>query len=642
MQESRRWRVGVVYLLIVCVASFLRLYRLDLIDLRYDEALAPLQALNITHGEWLLVAPFSGSVINHPPLFLYLLAIPYLFSTNIFVIAAFRVLLDVAAVVLCWQMCQRFFNARVAALASLLFAVAPWAIQSSRRLSIEALAIGSLIMIWGLLRVVRERDSRGWTVAGLGYVLSVGVHLSALPLGLVMLATALLHRDVFKTKRVLIGLLPLFILSAMYLANEAATGFANVNALLSRSDSPAFFTLDGLQKALWMSGGAHLSDLTGQDFPAWQAQMLDRLAWIDAMQMGLLLLAISALLVGLRTTGSRSPIAVVLLWWWVPVLAQTRVSQTVQLHYFTTAYPAPFILMALFVDRAWQSSKPWRWVVSSLLAMIVLWQGATTLRFADFLDHHFTEGGYGTRLRDIWAARVDATANLPEGESLVAVIKGFPTPWQEQAVVLRVVLAGVPYRFLNSDDDGFTFRSKETHYLYAPNSAANLSKLQNVFADMPDALAINRFATKADGTGYRHVWLHQPLGADGFAHQPNPVWASRVELVQYRVQAQPTSSHIGVVLHVLETPKEGVDYHWTFRLFNGQQQIAAKDIAGVHPSSWRADDLVYLTVDLPTPTDAPKATVLRMGSYTYPEVKSVMVSIPGQPAEESVTLPILP
>ena len=37
-----------ILLIITALSAFLRLHRLDLIDIRYDEALAPLQALNIT------------------------------------------------------------------------------------------------------------------------------------------------------------------------------------------------------------------------------------------------------------------------------------------------------------------------------------------------------------------------------------------------------------------------------------------------------------------------------------------------------------------------------------------------------------------------------------------------------------------
>ena len=255
------------------------------------------------------------------------------------------------------------------------------------------------------------------------------------------------------------------------------------------------------------------------------------------------------------------------------------------------------------------------------------------------IDHHFTEGGYGTRLRDIWAACTAAIAQLSVGQDVIAVIKGFPTPWHEQAVVLRLILVDVPHRFLNSEDDGFVFQASQTHYIYAPDSGLDLPKLQAALVDTPTVLAINLFATKADGTGYAHVWLKQPVGSQGFVRQPNPVWASRVELVQYRVQPQPTSAHIDIVLQVLEKPKPGVDYHWTFRLFGEERQIAARDIAGVHPASWQADDLIYLALDVPL-ADAVSPTRLRIGSYTYPEIKNVLVSIPGQPVTEGVSLPI--
>src|SRR5689334_1766498 len=90
----RRWPLIVILVL----AAGLRLYALDLIDLRYDEASAPQYALSIAQGHWLAVAPFSGSVANHPSVYLYVLALPYLVSRDLMFIAAFRVFLDVLAI----------------------------------------------------------------------------------------------------------------------------------------------------------------------------------------------------------------------------------------------------------------------------------------------------------------------------------------------------------------------------------------------------------------------------------------------------------------------------------------------------------------------------------------------------------------
>ena len=624
---------------ILLLAAALRLYRLDLIDLRYDEALAPLQALNITRGEWLGLAPFSGSVINHPPLFLYFLAVPYLFTRNLCFVAAYRVLLDVLAVLGCWLLCRRYFNLRVAHLAALLFAVAPWAVQSARKLSIEALPLCSLIFIWGLLKVAHERDSRGWAIAGLGLALSVGVHLSSAPLAVLVLVIAWIHRDTLRLRPVLLGLLPLAVLATLYGWHDAGTGFENINAVLKHSNAPRLLTVDGLRTALWMSGGAHLSDLTGNAYSIWQAQPAALFGGIDTVQMGLVVLAAVAPLSTLRQYGRRSPVLILLLWWWVPVLSQSYVNQPVQLHYFTVSYPAPFILIALLIDPLLQRHTAWRWISVSAIVLLGVWQGFSTFRFAAFVDQHFTAGGYGAPLRNVWSARTRASAPGQPNHEVIAVIQGFPTPWNEQAVVLRVVLADLPYRFLNDEGDGFVMRPDQTHYVFAPGSEAALQQLTTLYASDPSAMVIEPFPTKPDGTGYTHVWLKQPFNTSAFVQQPNPVWANRVELAQHRISLQAGQAQVELILRILDTPPPGSDYHWTVRLLHDDQPIAQQDFAGVHPESWRAEDLLYLKFTLPLPAAGSLTpTALRIGSYTYPAIKPVMVSVPGQPASDGVTL----
>jgi hypothetical protein len=51
--------------LILGVSATLRLLRLDLIDFRYDEAVAAYFAREIVHGAWLLHFPHSGSSLQH-------------------------------------------------------------------------------------------------------------------------------------------------------------------------------------------------------------------------------------------------------------------------------------------------------------------------------------------------------------------------------------------------------------------------------------------------------------------------------------------------------------------------------------------------------------------------------------------------
>jgi hypothetical protein len=267
------------------------------------------------------------------------------------------------------------------------------------------------------------------------------------------------------------------------------------------------------------------------------------------------------------------------------------------------------------------------------------WQAYTTSNLAQFVARYDTTNGYGLPVRGALAARQALSVNNDE---VIAVIKGFPTPWNEQAAILRSVLADVPYRFLNSESDGLVLRPDKTNamrYLFAPGTEPMLARLLQLAR--PERVQQQHFVSKADGTRYTVVQLSQPLGSAGFLTQPNPVWASRVELMQYRVTPRVNALLVEAVLRVLEPPPTDADFHWFTRAFVGQQQVGQWDGAGVHPASWREGDWVYLACEVPLPNDLKdRLTHIRFGSYAYPEVKPIMVSIPGQPAEDGVTLVI--
>ena len=635
---------------ILLLAAALRLYHFDLIDVRYDESLPANQALQITQGMWLGLAPFSGSVINHPPVYLYLLALPYLVTHSFVAILLYRIGLDLIALALCAWMCRRYFGPRVARVACGLYAVAPWAVQSARKLSIEALPLFSLILIIGLLEVLNRRNPRGWVVAGVGLSLAIGTHLSAavlLPvygLGLILSIRA----RTFKPGPVLLGLVPLALIFAAYLAHDLSHGAENLLHLFSpgtQTPGAGGFSWNAVLFPLWFSGGTGLHSLTGGAYAQWAAQPAQQLEWLNDVQMGLQVLAVLMLIVRLKHTRTPAATALVLGWWLLPMLLQLITQQSVQLHYFTSLYPAPFVLMGLAVDLVGRETtrlrptllRPITSIMATVLGILLVWQIYTTARFNNFIATHDTPNGYGLPIGGALTARASVIKQLPAGDEVIVVINGFPTPWNEQATLLRAVMADVPYRFLNSESDGFVMRPNVTHYLFAPGTESLLQHLLEVAA--PNTVTQQSFLSKVDGTHYTTVVLGQPIAVPDFQSEPNAVWANRLELVKHHTAISTTALSIETVLRVLDPPSQGADFHWFNRVFTNGQQIGQLDGAGVHPSSWRVGDLIYLhfTVPLANPS---QATQIRIGTYTYPDLKPVRVSIPGQPAEESVLLNI--
>ena len=646
----------IAFALVVALAAALRLHRLDLIDVRFDEASAPQLAMGIARGDWLPVAPFSGSVANHPPTYLYLLALPYLFTRDFMTIAAYRALLDVAAIAACWWLCRRFFEAahfahaipRIAFIACLLFAVAPWAIQFARRTWLAPVPLFQVVLLFGLLEAVVRRNPWGWAVAGWGLALSAGAHLAAIYLIPVVLVALIVGRATLRLLPCLVGLLPLLILVGSYLAFDAGQSFRNVRALLGAAGSTANWSADAVRFALWASGSAHLSDLTGGAYPAWRAQAWEAFGWIDALPMALL--ASSAGLLVIRL--ARQPlwraapgIVVLLAWLALPVALQLRPSRPLQMHYFVTLYPAPFIVMALGLDvvatalRTSATRSTAAWASACLVALVVGWQVLTTFRFTEFIQRHDTSrGGYGPPVRSALDAASLARDAIRAGlaRDVIVVTMGGDPRINGPATVMDVLLADLPHRFADAGA-GLILREDAAQYIITPDAQAALDLLLR----HADAGAVVRRVPLQVGRQEAYTYVRVNF-ARLLAVRPWPAqWENGVGLLGYRA-GQGNPLLMDYYLRVFREAEPGMDYHWFNHLYHGDQRFAALDGGGIHPANWRSGDVLLHRFAISLPDDAPARPYrLRMGAYRYPQVQNIMVlDAQGRPTTDHVTLNI--
>jgi len=642
--------------LMVALAAALRLHRLDLIDVRFDEASAPQLAMSIARGDWLPVAPFSGSVANHPPAYLYLLALPYLFTRDFMAIAAYRALLDVVAIAVCWWLCRRFFEAahfahalpRTALVACLLFAVAPWAIQFARRTWLAPVPLFQVVLLFGLLEAVLRRNPWGWAVAGWGLALSAGAHLAAVYLVPVVLIALVIGRATLRLLPCLAGLLPLLILAGVYLGFDAGQDFRNVRALLGAAGSAATWSVDALRFASWASGGAHLSDLTGGAYPAWRAQGWEAFGWIDALQMALLGASAGLLVIWLtrRPLWPAAPgIVVLLAWLALPVALQLRPSRPLQMHYFATLYPVPFIVMALGVDVAARALRTPAmrsaagWASALAVALVAGWQVFTTLRFTEFVQRHDTSrGGYGPPVRSALDAASLARDAIRAGlaRDVIVVTTGGDPRVNGPATVMDVLLADLPHRFADASA-GLILREDAAQYIVTPDARAALDLL----LQHADAAAVVREIPLQPGRREAYVYVRTNFARLLSVRAWPAQWENGVGLLAYRA-GQGNPLVMDYYLRVFRQAEPGMDYHWFNHLYDGDRKFAALDGGGIHPANWRAGDVLLHRFAIPLPNDAPaRPYQLRMGAYRYPQLQNIMaLDAQGRPTADHVTLNI--
>jgi hypothetical protein len=645
-----------IFICILGLATFLRLFQLDLIDVRFDEASVPQAALAVARGQFLAVVPFSGSVANHPALMLYILAVPYLFTKNFLVVAGFRAMLDVAAIALTWQMCHRYFGLRVAHVAALLFAVAPWAVQTARKTSGEALPLFSVLLLCGLLEVFVRHNPRGWAWAGWGLALAMGVHLSAWVLLPVALVCMVMGLRTLQLRPVLIGLAPCVLLAAVYFGHDAAHNFTNLTNLtnLFREGKAPQFSLLAVDMAQWLSGGTHLSDLTGPAFAQWQAQWPAWLERIDTVQLAWFWASVVWCAVAAWARKSKA-LLLLLLWLFIPTLLNVRGSQPVQIHYLLPLLPLQFVLMALAFD--WLTQQTARYEEEATLSFalrrlapvlllfvpVVLWQLFTTLRFYDFVQRHNTSpGGYGPPLRNAWRMAELARAQMRAGAvmnavtDVIVVTPGGDPLVDEPATLFDVLLADVPHRFANAEA-GLILRNETAQYIFAPGTARAQAELAGVGAKtvLSESVPLR--------TGSSEYYIYQKTAAVNVPAATQARWANGVALISATAKlGQPTDVRVRVHTLLRVTQLQPTDdFHWFNHVLAGGQKVGQMDGGGVQTRNWRVGDVLLHWFDIAVPTGAARPEVVRLGCYKYPQIEAVpLLDVAGNPFDDGVNVKV--
>lgn len=603
-----------ILLAILALAAFLRLQSLDLADLRYDEAAAPVFAMQIAQGHLLALMPFSGSALNHPPLMLYLLAIPYLFSKSILAALVFRALLDVAAVGACFALCQRFFDVRVAILASLFFAAAPWAVQFARKTWVAPLPLFGLVFVWGVMEIAQAKNPRGWAIIGWGMALAAGAHLTGFLLLPALIALAVAFRHTLRVKPVLIGLAPLAALLAVYVG----LGGALQNGVASSAAQP-INPLGAINMALWGTGGSHLSDLTGPSFEQWQQVFPDVINSIDGLQVaafvGSVVMGVSAVAqvrAGKPVIRAEfSPLAVVLALVWVGVVALLALARAPQMHYFTVLYPIPFILMALLFDAMIGQAtvrgpdgvlyrSPYFFIGCVLTAILIAAQVYTTLAFTDFSASNPTAIA---PVRFVLQAGQQAKPN----QEVIFVAPGDVPGLDEQPTILQAALAGLPHRFANANS-GLILSDAPAQYIFA----GHVQAAQEVFSVAAKPI------TQSFGLGQPLVFARAD-GARTGAFTPRAAhWDGGPDLIGTRAEVLSETLRVGVLLRVNEPPPNQ-DLQWFAHWEQDGKLVSQKDAGGVSVRNWRQGDLLLHWFDLPLPSPLPpKPWRVKVGAYHLP------------------------
>jgi 4-amino-4-deoxy-L-arabinose transferase-like glycosyltransferase len=663
--ESRVMLLG-----ILALAFTLRMGWPVLAEFKLDEALVARRALAIAYEGYRPVVGAIASVGTfHPPLNLYLVAFPLRLWPDLAAAVLFVGLLNGLAVLACYALGRAYFGRAVGLVAAFLFAVSPWAVIYGRKIWSQNLPLVTLGFFAALFATfVRDRP---WALAGafVGLAVLISLHLGGVAFILVLLIPMFLYWHRVTRRPLVLGLSLFSLILSPYLLHDALHGWPKLQGFLNYVGGEAFFSWDALRYAFFLTGSEGIHGMAGSLYPEYLAG-LPNLWWLNWLMMVLLALAIAYGLIQI-VRGSqerRRSILLLLVWFAVPVVLQSRPTTPVYPFYFVLLYPVQFLLIAvLLVDLSSRFPTPslclarWRLPASALLLAIALllwggWQVAVMGRLFVFMDQHPTTGGYGIPLKYTRAVAQEAR-RLAGSAEIIVLGEGVNPAGDETPAVFEALLFGHPHRFADGRWALPVPDSSQVVYLAGPVELASASggtgggsDLQLVLErlEVMEHVRPGPVITLPDGWCYRLFYRDGPDREDalaGLARFPEAVsFANGTALLGSGI---PETAPAGGTLEVWlawwgrSLPPSGTDYHFFTHLLDEEGRLRSQhDGAGFPTASWQAGDLVLSRFPIPIPPDLPPGHYsVWAGLYSYPDVVNVPVlDAAGNPTGDRVML----
>lgn len=618
-----------LFALILLLAACLRLGWPKITEFKRDEAALYALALDVAEFKAFPLRGIGSSVgLPNTAINVYLFAIPLFLWKSPLAATLWVGGLNTVAVALAYFFMRRYFGARTALLAALLYAAAPWAVIYSRKIWAQNLLPLFVVAYFYTATLTFIEARRRWLPAHLLLLaLIVQIHYSGLlfvPLTGVLLI--IFRRNV--DGRVLGWGAALAAITAapflLYLAQSAGGNMSGFSGLLGR---PFQFSLESLHLAALVSLGTEIHSLAGpQEFRNYLATVPDftGLLWVGGVFM-----LFGAFLAFTRYASRTTPYAsrftfhvsrLSLAWLILPPLAFLVHSTPVYPHYFILMLPAPFLLAALALDALLtRFQSKWAQVVGYAIPIGIT--GAQIWLFLAlliFIGTRATPGAFGTPLGQLLQV-ADAVRGAPD---VVIVSAGAQPQIDEVPAIFEVLLRGTPHRFV----DGRTtavFPAGEARVVLWP------------IGDSPAIAAyttLGGFQVQASVPLRQNEGQVQVLAVDGAAEQaltklPQPRAASA--LLSNLAEVLGNGGDAQTWQLWWRAPESGEDVTVFAHLLDAAgNRVAQADVPTYPAASWRAGDVVISFFELNN-----SGTTVRAGMYQSVTLAPVEVlDVNGNPA----------
>jgi 4-amino-4-deoxy-L-arabinose transferase-like glycosyltransferase len=631
----------VLFFAIVLLAAGLRFVHLGEAEFLWDQAEIAKWALNMArHGQITWVGPWSSTRLDTFPFAIWLMAIPFTISSSPLFATGFVAALNLVAVIGCYFLTRHWFGRKAALVAMLLFAAAPWAVIYSRRIWHTPL-LPILVLVYVVTAWNAFVRGRRWALVAhfLALAALVQTHFSALPFVVLTALWTMIFRRRIDWRVLVASALLAAVTFLPYFVVDAQEDWENVRRFTRlMEENPAKIDDDAAYGTWLTSTGLGLDWLTGPDryaeFVAGTPNARSLFAAVGALAIigGVVAMwqAGRQARAGLDDETAAALLAVT--WLAMPALFLTRHNTGVAPHYFTTTFPAQFILVGFLVAVVWRWSGKMARVVQGLLvallvtiAVLQIYETVSVLRFVMTRD---TRWGHGTPLEYKMQA-VETAKRLAQeigAEDVILLSEGDEPRMYEMPNVADVLLYDAPHRSVDVRTACILPRSPAV--FWATYDMAPGEELLATF--VPEAVD-ERIMLREDARSFRfYRWPGGEPDLPDLLHLPDGprTWVNGAQLIGYILSGnlQPGGTLRWTLVWRPEgTPSEDINYHWFNHLLDEQGQMRAqRDGPSVLPAHWRAGDMIFNWFDFQIPPDAPPGEyTMHVGMYTYPGVQNV-------------------
>lgn len=617
-------------LMIMGLATLLRLGWPGTIEFLQDEANFSKLALDLTHGRNFPLLSIDSSVgIRNPPMTVYIMAIPYLLTTDPVIATAFVGLMGVLAVLAFYGLIRHYYGVFPAILGGFLMAANPWLVRYSRAIWDVLPLFLILFLATGLLGFVSgKRWAQLWHLPLLSVIGQI--HYATVALIPITIVLLIVRRQKI-TREFWLSVILTVLITLPFLIGAAREGYFSVDTLRKlgnqgQTRAPVTLSGEAMRNSLLMISGVEVFYPPGQ-----QRYSDDTLSYPDSTMpilivVGLLLIP-RVFLTAIRVMIRRDDFALLSLCWLLcllttPILFSVTWT-TLHTHYLLPVIPAAIALLAsgfrlvpgvklvrylgeganrvpVFESREGSSQVILinRVIIGILVFVMVATQTNQIINHLTFVDVTPTPGVFVTPLRYLMPARQALLDQKPS--AVLATVEGQYVGYHTEASVWDVLLYDIPVRRF-ADDNIEVYPAQPTPFLshrcgavkptvqywYFRGGEGCLSVEMRSRADYPAADFTSILETNALENGitpFAYRWSLSPRPCLALAWEPtHPV------------------------------PEEWqVKVHWTDA---GGKVIAYGDGEFWRGRYWLAGDLIVRTHCLPDPGLAAQITGIRVGMY---------------------------